>query len=51
MPYGARVAVGGSGALAATGFALGGWVIGAITLIFLGIAIAQMMRPRYGMRP
>lgn len=52
MPYGAKGAVvGSSGALAATGFALTGWVIGAITMILLGIALLQLFRPAPADRP
>lgn len=51
MPYGARGAVGGTAALAATGFGVAGWVIGAITLLLLGIAIVQLVRPSPALRP
>lgn len=51
MPYGAKGAVGGTGALAATGFAMAGWVIWAVTLIFLGMALVQLVRPRPALRP
>ena len=52
MPYGARGAVVGSGgALAATGFAVTGWVIGAITLILVGVALLQLMRRSPAVRP
>lgn len=52
MPYGARGAVVGSGgALAATGFALTSWVIGAITMVLLGIAILQLVRRSPAVRP
>lgn len=52
MPYGAKGAVAGSsGALAATGFALAGWVVGAVTLVLLGIAVLQLVRPAAADRP
>lgn len=51
MPYGAKGAVGASGALAATGFAVAGWVIGTITLIMVGIAILQLCRRSPALRP
>jgi hypothetical protein len=52
MPYGAKGAVvGSSGALATTGFAIAGWVVGAITLILLGIAVLQLVRPAAAHRP
>lgn len=50
MPYGAKGAV-GSGALAATGFSMGGWLVGAITLIFLGMALLQLVRRGPALRP
>jgi hypothetical protein len=51
MPYGPKAAVGGTGLLAATGFAVAGWVVGAITLILLGIALLQLARPAPSQRP
>jgi hypothetical protein len=51
MPYGAKGAVGGTAALAATGFGMAGWLIGAVTLIFLGIALIQLVRPAPALRP
>lgn len=51
MPYGARGAIGGTGVLAATGFALASWVVGAITLILVGIALVMLMRRSPSVRP
>lgn len=51
MPYGAKGAVGGTAALAATGFGVAGWLIGAITMLLLGIAIVQLVRPAPALRP
>lgn len=51
MPYGAKGSLGGSGVLAATGISTAGWVIWAVTLIFLGMALVQLVRPRSALRP
>ncbi len=51
MPYGSAGAVAGTGALAATGFALGGWLVGAVTILLLGIALVQLVRPSPADRP
>lgn len=49
--YGSNGAVVGGTGLAATGMAITGWVIGAITLVLLGIAILQLVRPAPSYRP
>lgn len=51
MPYGAKGAVGGTAALAATGFGVAAWLIGAVTMLLLGIAIIQLVRPAPALRP
>jgi hypothetical protein len=51
MPYGAKGALGGTGALAATGFGVASWVVGAITLLMLGIALLQLCRRSPAVRP
>jgi amino acid transporter len=50
MPYGSKTAMGGT-ALAFTGFSAAGWIVGAITMIFLGIALVQLARRSPAMRP
>ncbi|MHB8465113.1 MAG: hypothetical protein ACYDH6_09075 [Acidimicrobiales bacterium] len=49
MPYGTKTAL--PGALALTGFALGSWVIAAVTLLFIGITILHLVRQTPAMRP
>ncbi len=52
MPYGAKGALAGSsGALATAGFAMAGWVVGAVTMILLGIAVLQLVRRAGADRP
>lgn len=51
MPYGTKGAIGGSSVLATTGFALAGWMVGAITLVLLGVALVMLVRPGPAVRP
>lgn len=39
------------GALAATGFAVAGWLVGAVTLVLLGFAFIQLSRRSPKLRP
>ncbi len=50
MPYGTKAALPG-GALAVTGFAAGGWIAAAVTLMFIGIALWHFARPSPAERP
>ncbi|MEY2397347.1 MAG: hypothetical protein QOJ00_521 [Actinomycetota bacterium] len=50
MTYGSAGQLAGTG-LAATGFALGGWLVGAVTLLLLGIACMQLARRSPALRP
>ena len=50
MPYGTGSTL-ASGTLAATGFALAGWLVGAVTLLLLGIACMQLARRSPALRP
>lgn len=56
MPYGpsttvAGVSVGGVSVLAATGLSVAGWLLAAVTLILLGIALMQLFKPAPALRP
>ena len=51
MPYGPKGAAAGTGILAATGFSVAGWVLGAITLVLVGLALLQLARPGPSTRP
>lgn len=51
MPYGTNGAVGGTGVLAATGFAMAGWMVGAITLMLVGMALVMLVRRSPAVRP
>lgn len=53
MQYGAKATVGaaGTGVLALTGFAVAGWLVAAITLILVGLALVQLGRRRPATRP
>lgn len=53
MQYGAKASVGvaGTGALAMTGFAVAGWLVAAITLILVGVAMIQLVRRSPALRP
>jgi len=50
MNYGSTATNIGAPALAATGFAFAGWLIGAVTLLLLGFALMQLAR-RSPLRP
>jgi hypothetical protein len=50
MPYGTKSVLGG-GALAMTGLATGAWIVAAVTLLLLGVAIVQLVRPAPAHRP
>lgn len=50
MPYG-KSTVAGSGLLAATGLSVAGWLLAAVTLILLGIALVQLCKPGSAIRP
>ena len=50
MPYGSKGAIGVSG-LAYTGFAVAGWLVGAITLILMGVALLMLARRSPATRP
>ena len=50
MPYSPKAAMSGT-ALAFTGFALAGWVVGAVTLLFIGIALLQLAKRSPVARP
>ena len=50
MNYGSASSV-SSTALAATGFALAGWLVGAITLLLLGFVCLQLARRSPSLRP
>ena len=50
MTYGSGGTIAGTG-LAATGFALGGWLVGAITLLLLGVVCMQLVRRSPAVRP
>lgn len=44
-------AVTGSGGLAVTGLAVGSWALMGIGLVFLGVALVALLRPRSNDRP
>jgi hypothetical protein len=49
--YGPTSAAAGTGVLAATGFSVASWILGAITLLLVGIALLQLARPGASQRP
>ena len=50
MTYGSPSTLAG-GTLVATGFAFAGWLVGAITLLLVGIALLQIARRSSPLRP
>ncbi|MEY2468931.1 MAG: hypothetical protein QOF21_1629 [Actinomycetota bacterium] len=51
MNYGSSAANIGAPALAATGFAFAGWLVGAVTLVLLGFVLMQLARRSPSLRP
>jgi amino acid transporter len=51
MPYGPKASIGTAGIVAATGFSVAGWLVGAVTLLFVGIALVQLARRGRALRP
>jgi hypothetical protein len=51
MPYGTKSALGATAVLPLTGFTLAGWVVAAVTLMFVAIAVRQLLRAAPAQRP
>jgi hypothetical protein len=52
VPYGKTTVLGTTLiALPATGFSVASWLIGAVTLILVGVALLQLARPGASIRP